>query len=107
MATSKASDTQTTVVTSTHTLATITDAGTYVLYLDLFEMADGDIIEIRVELKVTATGTTREFLIGSYAHAQGQPTAASIPVASINECVFSIKHVAGTALDINWEIVEL
>ena len=107
MATSKASGTQTAVITTEHTLSTITDAGTYVLYVDTNAMVLGDELELRVKTKVTSGGTTREFLIATYSQPQGQPVKASIPVASINECVFTLKQTVGTGRAFDWEIIEL
>lgn len=107
MATSKASGTQVATVTTEHTLQTITDAGTYVLYVDTSAMVLGDTLELRAKTKVTSGGTTREFLVATYANPQGQPVKASIPVASINEVVFTLKQTEGTSRSFNWEIVEL
>lgn len=107
MATSKASGTQAATPTTEHTLATITDAGTYVLYVDTNAMALGDELELRAKLKVTSGGTTREFMVAVYSQEQGQPIKASIPVASINECVFTLNQTVGTGRSFPWEIVEI
>lgn len=107
MATSQASGSQVAVVTTEHTLATISDDGTYVLYVDTSVMVLGDELELRAKVKVTSSGTTREFLVATYAHVQGQPIKASIPVASINECVFTLKQTAGTSRTFDWEIIAL
>lgn len=107
MASSKASGDQTAVVTTEHTLTTITDAGTYVLYVDTANMVLIDEVELRAKVKVKSDGTTREFLLETYTHVQGQPVKASIPVASINEVVFTLKQTAGTARTFKWEVVQL
>ncbi len=51
MATSESSGDQTAVVTTEHTLDTITDAGTYVLYVDTSNMVLIDELELRVKTK--------------------------------------------------------
>lgn len=107
MATSKASGSQTAVISTEHTLSTITDAGSYALYVDTANMVLGDELELRVKYKVTSAGTTREMQVAVYAHVQGQPVKASIPVSSINECVFTLKQTAGTGRAFDWEIVQL
>lgn len=107
MATSQADGSQTAVISTEHTLATVTADGTYVLYVDTNNMVNGDEVELRVKYKVRSTGTTREMQVAYYAHAQGQPVKASIPVASINECVFTLKQTAGTGRVFPWEIVAL
>ncbi len=107
MATSEASGNQTAVVTTEHTLATIATDGTFVLSVDTSEMVLGDELELRAKVKVTSGGTTREYLIATYAHVQGQPIKTSIPVASINECVFTLKQTVGTSRDFDWEVIKL
>lgn len=107
MATSEASGAQVATVTTEHTLATIATDGTFVLYVDTSVMVLGDELELRVKVKVKSDGTTREFLVATYVNVQGQPVKASIPVASINECVFTLKQTVGTSRTFNWEIIKL
>ncbi len=107
MASSQSSGTQVAVISTEHTLQTIATAGTFVLYVDTNAMVLGDELELRAKTKVLSSGTTREFLVATYAHVQGQPVKASIPVASINEAVFTLKQIAGTGRSFNWEIIEL
>lgn len=107
MATSEASGTQVAVITTEHTLSTVATDGSFVLYVDTNAMVLGDELELRVKTKVTSGGTTREYLVANYAHVQGQPVKASIPIASINECVFTLKQTAGTGRSFPWEIVAL
>ena len=107
MATSEASGSQTAVITTEHTLATISTDGTFVLYVNTENMVLIDELELRVKLKVEASGTTQEFLLATYTHVQGQPVKASIPCASINECVFTLKQTAGTGRVFDWEIIKL
>lgn len=107
MASSNSSGTQTAVVSTVHTLATITTAGTFVLNVDTSNMALIDELTLTVETKVTSTGTTALAYKANYTHSQGIPIKISIPVASINEIVFKLEQTAGTARDFDWEIVEL
>jgi len=107
MATSQADGSQTATINTEHTLATVTDAGSFVLYVDTNAMALGDVLELRVKYKVRSTGTTREMQVAYYAHVQGQPVKASIPVSSPNECVFTLKQTAGTGRAFPWEVVKL
>ena len=107
MATSEANGSQTATISTEHTLATVTTAGTFVLHVDLVNMANDDELELRVKLKVRSTGTTREYQLARFMHAQAQEVVASIPVASPQECVFTLKQVAGTGRSYNWEVVKL
>jgi len=105
MATSTAEGSQTAVITTEHTLSTVTTAGTYVLTVDLSNLADGDELELRAKVKVRSTGTTRQAYIGNYAHAQTNLVAISIPVPTVSECVFTLKQTAGTGRAFAWEVV--
>lgn len=107
MPTSEANGSQTAVINTEHTLSTETTANNLVLYVDTNAMALGDELEIRVKLKVRSTGTTREMQVGHYAHVQGQPVKATIPVASVHETVFTLKQTAGTGRAFPWEVVSL
>ena len=106
MPTSQAEGSQTATINTEHTLSTVTDSGTFVLYVDTVNMANGDELELRVKYKVRATGTTREMQVAYYAHSQGQPVKPSIPVISTNECVFTLKQTAGTGRAFPWEIIK-
>ena len=107
MASSEATGSQTAVIDTEHTLATVSTDGTFVLYVDTSNMVLADKTTLRVKVKVTSGGTTRLFLEATYAHVQGMPIIASIPVASINECVFTLEQVAGTGRSYDWEVIKL
>lgn len=108
MPTQKTSGTQTATVTTEHTLATITDAGTYVLAVDTINMVNGDILELRAKVKVLSGGTTRQYVLAVYANAQGDPIKMSIPVPTLHEVVYTLKQTAGAAgRDFPWEVILL
>lgn len=107
MATSKANGSQTAVISTEHTLSTITDAGSYVLGVDLSNMALGDKLTLRVKTKVRSTGTTRLTYIANYVHVQSIENCLSIPIASPNEFVATLEQTSGTGRAYNWEVTEL
>lgn len=107
MASSHSDGSQTAVIGTEHTLATITTAGSYVLMVDAAAMALGDELELYVKTKVRSVGTTRQAFKASYTHAQSDPVKLSIPVASTNEIVFTLKQTAGTGRAFPWEVVAL
>ena len=107
MATSNSEGSQTAVITTEHTLATITTSGTFLLGVDTNALVLGDEVELRVKLMVRATGTTRQVYKATYIHNQDDLVKLSIPVASTNEVVFTLKQVAGTGRAFPWEIWEL
>lgn len=107
MASSKSSGTQAATVTTEHTLATITDAGSYVLQVDTNALALGDELTLKAKVKVTSGGTTRLAYQANYKHAQAELVKVSIPIATANEVVFTLTQDAGTGRSFPWEIVQL
>ncbi len=107
MASSKAEGSQTATVTTEHTLSTITDAGTYVLTVDVSNMALGDELTLRAKLKVRSSGTTRTAYTAHYAQVQENLVVISIPLATVSEVVFTLEQTVGTGRAFNWEVVEL
>lgn len=107
MATSKAEGAQLAVIDTEHTLATITDAGTYILTVDTNVMVLGDKLTLRAKLKVRSSGTTRLAYIANYAQPQGIPVKISIPVATVSEVVFTLEQTAGTGRTFPFEVAEV
>lgn len=107
MPTSQAEGSQTAVISTEHTLTTITAAGTYALTVDLVNLALGDKLTLRGKLKVRSSGTTRTIYTGVYAHTQDNSVAISIPIPSVSECVFTLEQTGGTGRAFNWEVVAL
>ena len=107
MATSQASGSQTAVLTTEHTLATITDAGTYVLLVDTVNMALEDKLTLRAKVKIKSDGTTRLAYEANYEHKQTEFGKISIPVPSIHELIFTLEQNGGTGRVYVWEIIKL
>ena len=107
MAASVSDGSQTAVISTEHTLDTITAAGSYVLMVDTSAMALGDKLTLKAKTKVRSGGTTRVAYSATYAQPQGEPVKLSIPIASPNEIVFTLQQTAGTGRAFPWEIVGL
>jgi len=107
MASSNTDGSQTAVISTEHTLATITTSGSFVLGVDTNAMALGDKLTLRVKVKVRSVGTTRNSYVASYAHVQGEQVKLSIPIVSTNEVVFTLEQTAGTGRAYPFEIWEL
>jgi hypothetical protein len=107
MTTSNSNGSQTAVISTEHTLGTITDGGSFVIGIDSNAMVLGDELVLRVKVKVRSVGTTRLAYEATYAHVQGEPVIVSIPVASTNEIVFTLEQTAGTGRAFPWEIWSL
>jgi hypothetical protein len=107
MPSSAANGAQTCTISTEHTLATITTAGVYQLEIDLTNMANGDVLEVRAKMKVLTGGSAIEFLLGQYANVQSQKGAVSVPLASLYSLAFTVKQTAGTGRVFDFNIVRL
>ncbi len=102
-----ASGTQTATVGTEHTLATDTTGKTSVLVVDTGNMADGDVLELRLKTKVLSTSTSREAYNAIYAHKQAVPNKYSVPVPANIEVVATLKQTAGTGRAFDWALLAL
>lgn len=107
MATSENNGSQTAVITTEHTLDTITTDGSFVISVDTVNMALGDTLILRVKLKTRSVGTTRTAFEAVYSNVQEDLNKISIPVASTNEIVFTLEQSTGTGRAFPWEIWSL
>lgn len=95
------------VITTEHTLATVTAAGNYLLKVDSSAMALGDTLELRIKSKVRSTGTTRLMDMGVYTNVQDSAIKVSIPDSSVNEVVVTLKQTTGTGRTFDWALVDM
>jgi len=65
----ESSGTQTAVIGTEHTLASPTTAKTRQLVVDLSNLANGDVVELKVRRKVLAAGAERTWQTAVFAHA--------------------------------------
>jgi len=92
--------------------AEILTAGTFQLYVDLDNLANGDIIELRLKVRIKSGGNLITLFNRSYAHDHGDPDASevlqvSLPVTHIHGCKFTLHQVAGSNKDFDYEIIQL
>lgn len=104
---SNSNGTQTATIGTEHTLGTVTSAGTYVLVVNTANMAKGDVLELRANMKATSGGSAAQYFMSSFAHAQADPIKMSIPVPSVNSVAFTLKQTAGTGRSFEWNIYAL
>ena len=105
--TSVDSGSQTATISTEHTLSTQTTAGTYVLVVDLGNLANGDVVELRLKTKAKAAGTSRLAYLATFANAQGAPNTYSIPVPVDTEIVATLTQTAGTGRSFDWNLLTL
>jgi len=104
---SAANGTQTAELTTEHVLATLTDAGVYVLVVDTANLVNGETLELKLKTKVKAAGTSRLAYSATYLHAQGDPNKYSIPVPVDTEILATLKQTGGTGRDFPWNLLKI
>ena len=107
MASENTGGTQTAVINTEHSLATITSAGAFVLAVDLANLANGDTVELVCKTKTRSGSTARQVFRVSYSHAQADPNVQSIPIVSPHSVEFLLKQTAGTGRNFDWAVYAL
>lgn len=103
----KTGGTQTAVIATEHTLATIAAAGTYQLGVNTSNLVDGDTVELRVKVKLRSGNTLRQVFKAVYTNNQGDDEIKiSPPVPAPFEFVATLKQTAGTGRAFIWSIYE-
>lgn len=103
----QSSGTQSASISTEHSLATVTAAGTYVLVVDLNNLANGDTVELRIKTKVLTGSTARLAYMTTYVNAQSEPNVYSLPVPSPYSFEATLKQVAGSGRSFDWAIYAL
>ena len=103
----KTSGSQTATVTTEHTLATVTDAGTYQLAVDVANLAGGDSVTLKIYGKARSSDTEREVYSATFAQPQTNNLKISIPVVSPHHLKATLKQTTGTGRAFPWAIYEL
>lgn len=99
-----AAGSQTAVISTEHTLSTQTSFGTYQLLVDLSNMVNGDVLEVRIKAKArNAASAAVQGFLGKYANAQPFPLVLSIPFPASN-WVATLKQTAGTGRAFEWSV---
>lgn len=110
--TAEATGTQTTTVTTEHTLDDVSAAGTYTLHVDLQPMAAGDAVELRVYQMVLTGGTRRVAYLATFTGAQPADDCIKISVPISNELTdsgalrFTLKQTLGSTKNLPWKVLK-
>jgi len=107
MLTVHSAGTQTAVVNTAHTLATVTTSGVFVIQLDLSNMVVGDYAEVVVKVRQTSGGAYKQQSYSLYAHAQADVIQQSVPIVAPYGAEFTLKQTAGTGRDFPWLVATL
>jgi hypothetical protein len=104
-----AAGTQTAVIGSEHTLASVNQAGVYQAWVDLSAMAAGDRVELRVSRMVKSGGTSREVHVAAFAGVQiEEPVVRTDGFANPNTDTdalkFTLKQTHGTGRTFDYSV---
>jgi hypothetical protein len=106
--TSSASGTQTAVIATEHTLATDTTNGTFYFEVDINNLANGDILELRIYVMTLSGGTLRVAWKSTYGPIPPiNDIAASPPQPSDQSYRCTLKQTAGTGRSYPWKLLRI
>lgn len=100
------SGSQTAMISTEHTLATITTSGIWVLAVDVNNLTAGDVVELRIYGKARSSDTER-LLFGPAIYGPikpGQLLVLSPPVVSPHHAKFTLKQTNGTGRAFPWAV---
>lgn len=103
----ESSGTQTAVINTEHSLAALTSAKVLQLSVDASNMANGDVLELRIKRKVLTGGSEAVLFYASFSHAQSEPIKVSVPVVCPFGATFTLKQTAGTGRAFPWSVESL
>jgi len=98
---------QTATISTEHTLTTQTTANTYVLVVDLLNLANGDVVELRLKTKTRTGQASQQAYYARFAHVQEDDNVYSVPVPANIEIVATLKQTAGTGRVFVWALLSL
>lgn len=110
--TAEASGTQTAVISTEHTLRDVNAAGTYTLHADCFNLATGDVVELRIYQMILTAGTRRVAYYQRYAGVQPTDDMIKISVPISNELTdsgalrFTLRQTHGTGRNFPWKVLK-
>lgn len=85
-------------------LDTITTDGIYQVFLELHNLAAGDVFEFRIYEKVLSSSTQRLVYAATFAGAQGEPVFVTPSLILLHGWDMSLNKISGTDRSINWSI---
>jgi hypothetical protein len=94
-------------ITSETTLATDTTNGTFVLEVDVSNLALGDLLEIRIYTITLSGGSLVQMWKGTYQHAQINNHISSPPIASDQSIKCTLNQQAGTGRTFIWKMLKV
>lgn len=93
---------QTAVLTTEHTLATITTAGRFVFVVDTSNLAAGENVELRVKGKAQSGDTERDIESYGFEHVQAKPLKETAEFLNAHHLVLTLEQNGGTGRVFSW-----
>ena len=109
----QATGTQTATVTTEHVLADVAVTGVFQLIVDTVNLADGDVLELRVYQIVLTGGTGRVVLQGLFYGAQPTTDLIKTSVPVVNDLTdsqslrFTLTQAFGSSRSFPWKVVKV
>lgn len=101
------SGTQTATVGTEHSLDTPSTIGTYKFKVDTSNMANGDVLELRIYEQIDGTNY-RQCWKGTFQNIQINPGVVSpVHETSGNTLKFTLKQTAGTGRSYPWQVIRI
>lgn len=108
MAVTISSGTQVATVSTEHALCSSAAAGTYLLQVNTKNLTNGDVVKLRVKIKVLSADSSESVvLVSTFAHAQIDAVKVSIPVVSMHSISCTLEQTAGTGRAFDWALISL
>ena len=112
---SQAHGSQTATIGTEHTLSggTFSTQGSYVLAVDMLNLVNGDVVELRVYtiLDAADNNVSQQAVLGSYSNVQADLNKYSIPIpvdgTVTTQIKFTLKQTAGTGRAFPFNIMTL
>lgn len=100
------SGSQTAIIDTEHILDTETIAGTYILVVDMSNLAAGDVVTLRIKTKCNSSASSALAYSVTFANAQTDINKYSVPVPIDTEIICTLKQTSGTGRDFNWNLLK-
>ena len=101
------SGTQTATIGTEHSLLIDADAKVFIFVVNTTNMANADVLELRIKSKVLSTSTIALAFLATFQNVQAEPVKMSVPVAGggfTSGTEFTLKQTAGTGRSYEWAV---
>jgi len=100
-------DTQTATLDVEHTLDTETDAGVYVLVVDMNNLVSGDTVILRMKTKNQTGSTSRLAYESIFSNVQSEINKYSPAIPVDTEIICTLEQTDGTGRDFDWNLLKM